>query len=117
MPKQGIMRLQHPPYSLDMVAADFILFPKVKNAHAGMHLDHNDIKNRNNMEDNKSLWGLPEKGIKKLQQSPHSLDLAPADFYLFLEVKNALAGMYNDIKEGVTNFNDREEWMSGFTAG
>ena len=46
-------------------------------------------------------WGLPKKGIENLQHLPYSLDLAPADFFLFLKVKNALCGIHNKSIRGV----------------
>ena len=33
------------PYSPDLAPTDFFLFPKVKGALAGIHMDHDDIKN------------------------------------------------------------------------
>ena len=37
--------IRHPPYSPDLAPADFFLFPKVKNALAGVHLDDGELKN------------------------------------------------------------------------
>lgn len=36
--------IRHPPYSPDLAPADFFLFPKVKNALAGVHLDDDKLK-------------------------------------------------------------------------
>lgn len=36
--------IRHPPYSPDLAPADFFLFPKVKNALAGVHLDDGELK-------------------------------------------------------------------------
>jgi hypothetical protein len=37
--KQGIPVLSHPPYSRDLVPADFFLFPKLKTAMKGMKFE------------------------------------------------------------------------------
>ena len=41
-PYKGIKRLNHQPYSPGLALAN--LFPKVKNALAGMHIEHDDDK-------------------------------------------------------------------------
>ncbi len=51
---------------------------------------------------------MAAKGIQVLEHPPYSLDLAPADFFLFRRVKEALAGIMSDQEslknawEGVT---------------
>ena len=37
--------IMHPTYSPDLAPADFFLFPKVKNALPGVHLDDGELKN------------------------------------------------------------------------
>ena len=65
---------------------------------------------------------MPEKGIKKLQQLPNSLDLAPVYFFLCPKVKNALEGIHmdhNDVKKAwkvVKNIIDGEDWMGAFNS-
>ena len=49
------------------------------------------------------LMRTAEKGIKRLQNLPYSLDLIPATYFLFPKVKNAQTGMhlhmnFNNIK-------------------
>ena len=42
--KKAFKVIRQPPYSPDLAPADFFLFPKVKNALAGVHLDDGELK-------------------------------------------------------------------------
>ena len=70
------------------------------------------------------LWVCQKRGSRSSSTHPtaYSLDLAPAHFFLFPKVNNALAGMHmddNDVKkarEGVTNTIHGAEWMGAFNS-